>query len=1019
MESSKDNYWFIGNQYFEQAQTRQNRLVVNFRYSDGNDKISSSLLLNQNIIVPTKPIGRFAKLWLKEVVNSWENDLELGKCRMKVFIPEKDAQYMDAIKNGHPGLEIEVTKNNKYVFQIEIPNDKRLEDRLPRYFQTGMHDLTFRYDHDWLLRKVNIDPLLEQALVNKEQVDFIIDDAKKIADFYHDEKRQEKLEREIVKFLGLYSGKVVAEDLKKLEARRYPTLKKFIFDPGNAGEVDKLKLLKIRLDRLRVETDGIIKRLDPGNYFEYGEDAGDFELYLNSRNGFVVDGPRLTEKEVREQVSAHYDIETCMFRYPEEERDLLRREYTIALKNGNGAKVEKAIQTLEEKLEKKASPRKKVEIAKEAAYLREVSNFNDSQLDDETGNLERSLTINVAGYEVKLFDEKYADVVHVFPIRIEYADERVEQKLFTIVDPGMKIVNGYEIVVLSNSRKLHNAINRKKRKARVFREINHKLDFDVIHSRDDAVAAGADPYDHVVRGKKPGKDVSVADFYIRLRQNAVYQDTFRGFFDEVPFRKGHTLEDYVEFYLGEGIFEKPEGVYKSLREWYVQAVNGVIDGAVKLSDYATKDVDADSLTEKKTSHLGRTLKVLELAPFLTLTQALFSAGIWRKDHDYLYWNRIHCHKNYGIEQKIENERRQIFDKRFPAILRDKLKNEGINTSPIRGVYSKVLEAYFPIEYLLRDRIIQIDPKFENFFKKLPNEFLARFAMLRYAWSFFSQVLQDYNAVSNMDVRIGNKLKRMNMPVQEVHGSLDEIRSRADDPDFSRTVDLQGILREDWRSIYVNLNGGDRKLIRVPRLKKARWQGEFGFIDFREIDQEDLRKLKEQVPNIVGHSSKGMKYMLSRFLTNFTTYERLLKRIAGYAYGFCPPGVPEEKLAYMALLREEFVREEREFIELYGIRANSGDSDNCDSLRKDLREVIYQLRDDIRKSKSIVVDTNMNGRYLYLFGGDAAFGEYPSLLPLRIIKNHVITSAKKENKGQGELFKEEEIVVPESEFVYLR
>jgi len=584
-----------------------------------------------------------------------------------------------------------------------------------------------------------------------------------------------------------------------------------------------------------------------------------------------------------------------------------------------------------------------------------------------------------------------------------------------LVDPKLDEVNGYKVIVHRDSRELHNAITRLKRKYKSFRELNHKIDFDIIRSRDDAVAAGGEPHDNVIRGKKPGKDVSVADFYIRLRQNAVYQDTFRGLFNEVPFMEHHKLEDYVRYYAGEGIFEKPAGVYKLLREWFVLASKGDVEAARKLADYATKDVDADAVAEKRSNQLGRTLKALELAPFLTPTQALFSPSLWRKVHEWNYWKEMHCHRDYGIEQKLEYDKKQIFDKRFPSMLRDKMRSFGIITTPIRGVYDKVVQVYFPLEFLLRDKIVQADERWAEFFDNLSSSNIERFAELRYAWAFLSRILEDYNAAMNADVRFGNKLKRVSLPVAEVRALLDQFVSNVDQYDFNKAVFMQEVLRADYRSVYPLLRADDREGVRISRLKKAKWQQELSFTDFREIDQTDFRKLKEIAPKVIGKYSPGVRMMLNRFLTNFSTNERLLNKLAGYVYE--TGQLPSEKIVHMAILREESGRRAQEFELLYGIQADS--EDWRDSMRYDVRMAMRQLLHDLNKSGSKVVNAKLNGRYLYLVGGDVLTGNYPALLPLRILDNYKVVQEDVAVNGQLEMFNPGTFSVSNGKSTYLK
>lgn len=953
-------YWFNSHVRFEEKYSRPNRLVVGFNYSDGNNTRQSYIFLNQNVTIPTYGIKTTDTSNLESLVFTLETTPELSDYKKRVYVAKYDSDTYDFLEIKYPAWQITVNGNNEHVIQIDLPKDKKLIDLLPRQFQTGVYDRTFRYDNDWLLRKTEIDKRLELAINAKENISNIQKEVKRIAKTEAPKGKACRLEREINNFLGQSN-----ESIESIDLRKYQILRKII-DRNEVAKV--ITQFKDSVELYSRIANFSLHQLDQNNSFSYNPETQDFEIYLNSRKGFEVNGARLTSGELRQQPIAYFDIEIPNFLTDTEKKDLDERKSLL----------------------------KKYEHASES---------EKPELTLRISGLESKLTKHVAGHKIIPWDEKYSPDISWYPILVKLPDGTEVRELHTLRETSLKEINGFKIYQHHGEDNLLQSIQDTLKRYNVLICANQNIPFDVIHSRDAAREEGIDDFDVIVKGKAPGKDVSISKVYQRLRESHIFLDTLRYAHEAMTWRRASQpqgnfkLESIAKYLFGEGAFKKSLN-YEQLRELEVKAINGDLEAANKIAEYAVSDVLIVKRIIEETPFIEDTVKRVNLAPYLTPTEIAFSNRSLRRMHDFRHWKNEHNHRTYGYDAKIDQDEAQIFKKRFASIKRQKLEKAGINIPGHYEVYPEVLQVYMPLEHWLMAEICQVDPVWTNYFASLSSEPLERIAQLKAPKAFAGKILEKYNSVMNADKRYDNKLKSIQMSRSEAGLFFRDFEERAPSGLLTPYYLSLENLRNQFRSIYVALGKEDRAKVRTKRLTSKKKQAEFSLSQFLQIDNYDLEKLRKLAGEFMPKLSEKRQRELQRFLSNFDTAERLGKTLVNYAIPTYSKIAPED-IVYVTFLRHELIKKSEEFIQDFGIRANV-DHPGSASLRTAIGRFFDSTSKELGKRRTQVTDHK--GDYLYLYGGNLDFSELNStaLIPIRTIKDYVVSQSKEVEKDDNQL-----------------
>ena len=189
-------YWFNSHARFEGKESRQNRLVLGFNYSDDNKTRQTYIFLNQNVTIPTRSIKAENTINLESLAETLETTSELSSHSKTVYIAKYDSESEELFRIKYPAWEVKVNDENEHIIQISLSNDPHLIDLLPKSFQTSLYDRTFRYDNDWLLRKTCIDAETKGLnKVTKLDIQRAIDNYKNKVSKYLDEVGHNQLKK--------------------------------------------------------------------------------------------------------------------------------------------------------------------------------------------------------------------------------------------------------------------------------------------------------------------------------------------------------------------------------------------------------------------------------------------------------------------------------------------------------------------------------------------------------------------------------------------------------------------------------------------------------------------------------------------------------------------------------------------------------------------------------------------------------------------------------------------------------
>jgi len=635
-QAEQKPYWYVDYAGFEQKQSRTNRLILGFRRWAKESTEVAQIFLNQKVKISTGFIHRNKKERLRNISQSWLNDPELHNHKLKVFLSEDDAVYMDVLKKKYPGLEVEIRPGSFDVFQLEMPYDCALIKRLPNVeyrnkpvpeFQHGNYDRNFRFDNDLLYRKVTFDKGLEDIICSSKQNDSVV---------------------------------------------------------------------------------------------------------LDSMNGINLSDERLSATELRNQVWFYADIEKPLFKYQGETRagikrdneklNIDRRERLLLLKEG------------------KRNYKKKLEALVEGGKTQEQIH---GQIDRIVGKLERKLIKNIAGYEVKLWEEKYAAKISWYTFILKKADGTCIRELHTLHDCGLDEINGYKIVKHATEKDLLNAVNSIRRKNNVAVFSNHNLPYDETQTRFASEETGAESMDFFIDGVEPRRDIS-KKVDQRMKKSIEYIDSYRIAKTFFPWLKDHKLETFAKERLGEGVFKKLL-TYAQMRELEVRAINGDKEAARLMADYSTRDVEPVKKSVEEGQFLETFVKIRDMFPFLTLTEIAFSPNSVRKYFDMKHWSKNH---NNRYEGKKRRDDEQAFKKKFEQHKKEDINEWCMRIPNVSGVHEEVLQVYLPLEYWLKDILIRVEPKWSGYYGSLSQDNVERFGQLRYPRAFLHEILMDYSSAIN-------------------------------------------------------------------------------------------------------------------------------------------------------------------------------------------------------------------------------------------------------------------------------
>jgi hypothetical protein len=291
----------------------------------------------------------------------------------------------------------------------------------------------------------------------------------------------------------------------------------------------------------------------------------------------------------------------------------------------------------------------------------------------------------------------------------------------------------------------------------------------------------------------------------------------------------------------------------------------------------------------------------------------------KKLHEFRHFARCGNLPYYGYKTKEREDERQIFKKRFPALKRNRIQNTS-RISPIQGEHNGVGEYFFSLEEAFADWAFAIEPKLKPVYEWACAQARATehteqgqeqlFGFLQYLRDFMKDPFTDYYSARRDGIAYFNckevLFKRMARLLEGEkhslagHQDLRNIFEKSLASKFDQILNLVPselrdefigsfrFLKNHFRSLYVDLDGGERRVVRPSSrqrtsLSETELFEEFAdSVSFPEIaaPDTDIYLLKKHHKNVSRDFTPNQQRTLKSFLGNFEKFQQLSLEITG-------------------------------------------------------------------------------------------------------------------------------------------
>lgn len=778
------SYWFCDYVGFEEKQSRENRLIMDFRRwsPERNGSITTTVYLREPLMLSSEFIYGLEEL--EKRIDEFKGKPGLNTYKMRVFLATKLGPCLEELKERYPDVEFLSAKNNFSVINVDVPYDVKLLEQLSGKWQKGNYNKQIRRKLDCLYKKVHMDARLGAVLTKIDQLRSHQDGVRKLIKRVVEAaagpdcdprargilSARTKLENEINRFFESYKGELdtgaALSVLQRSAAREFPLLKKFMNNPEYARSLHQAIGVKLQIRKELSEANRLVKQLDPRNIIEFNFDSGEYELTLASRQWFDFQ-ERLTMDEIRQQVFCYVDIEKPLWKNKREKVAINRRKKLLAYMTAIEGVMNGGRKLRRKGFFVRLTHRQNGNKPK----LKRLNALNDEELDtygqalmsriskakELVARLEQKLTINVEGVgPVGLWEDRYdAKISHVVvTFRLEDGSlVRQYHKIKYNAAYSPVEVNGFPVFEHKDEYSLLTAIVEAARRYRPFANVAHVITYDMPQLREGTRTNRTDRFDIIIPEKEPSL-AYVRDFYRKMAQTGqemfdtcMLGKTLRPYLRIKAMGSSHNLADLLNYELGlehgtNFVPFRKITTHDELRFLEIRRIHGDIEADRKMDEYTTSD--SAPMEKLMDVYLPYIEKIRRLLPHMTLTDIAFSPGcmdeILRKRH----WDENHNQQLFGYKQKERHDEIEIFNKRDPSYHKRKLQAKGINTSPIRGLHRNVYLVYIPRAEWLKEVVLLRYPELKTLYEDLGSDPITRIGLLQYMNRFLRQsYLPDY------------------------------------------------------------------------------------------------------------------------------------------------------------------------------------------------------------------------------------------------------------------------------------
>ena len=736
------------------------------------------------------------------------------------------------------------------------------------------------------------------------------------------------------------------EDIKKIKEalEQDPNLNGFLLEEKKHGKFHVLQLHIPNEKKLKDKVKKISSKFQVGDYDK-----------LLKLGGFFPDRKVVIPSVLEQIINSAKTIETK--KGIEKEIDLFPLYGLFenhSLTSEELLELPKMFWDIEKPLWKKPYEKNLIERRKMVLGLRGEEKYNNliaqSRIEKITKRLEDRLTIEVDKVgKVGLWKEGYdAKVSHISVIWKNCNNEKYGKSLL-VLDPNDEVrdeqINGFEIITFKTEKQLiaefTDMCHEKKPVASV--AYNGVYDATQVRFAGEKLKIKFDP---AIKGVQPRRDF-VRKFYQRMRPDLMYFDPMRLNDIWFPWLKQRSLgtslklEAVSKFH---GLDFTKELTHEDLRTVNLQAFFGKtkevrVNAHKKLMQYAAGDVEPLQWMMENLGFYSLLSKLKEIMPYCTYTELSFSTGCVDKYLDKKHFDRTGNKRFTGEKQKIRQNELQIFKKRFPSLKKKMLQHTGIETKQVKGKHENVYELYLPLEEWLINTMTRWAPEFWKLNKQVDED--EKIAYLQYVKELQKKnMLNDYYFAR----REGKIFQKKGINTDK----FIELEKRIEKETIDSFLGSFERLKKQFRSIYV-------AAVKVKKSSLLRTtQKNLSQVEIPEIMEKDvdLYLLREHAQQIYPYLTKAKKSELTRFLSNFESFESLWDTIREQVID-----LSETPQDFVFLYNQYRRKSERE------AKFNAQYKISVPILTQYIARAYGNLADELKKYNAKVVD--MKGDYLFV------------------------------------------------------
>ena len=632
--------------------------------------------------------------------------------------------------------------------------------------------------------------------------------------------------------------------------------------------------------------------------------------------------------------------------------------------------------------------------------------------------------------DIDLTQDRYKEQISRVMMHITREDGSEARLYFKLNNPSTvgsreheKDLYGFTVLHYDNEYELIGSVLNFLKHEQPYRIVGHVIPYDLSNIRDGARENKTTKFDLAVKKKEPR--MWRRGFYQKMSMAAQEViDTYRLSAVWFPYMKTnafgmtHKLADVSSFVHREkkrmgfatvlpAEFRKI-ATHEELKELEIKAINGDAAAEQMLDRYSTCDIDPLREIFLFDPLLKTIYNAANMVPHVPVTDVAFSPNSITEIFHIREWQGRHAQLNYGYKEKMREDERQIFKRRLDTYMKRQLADEGIMQLPSSGIFRNVHIAYIPLELLVSGTFYPNTPQWKNYFSRLHDDPVIKFAQLQYPKYFMRRHIHvDYYLYRREKDVIYEFLDQIGMSISEALAlfQLYHVAVSKEDGTFDASLNSEFErmkknslayqyhnsylrLKDKFRSFYTTLkvkdNSSSRKIKAFMRSEPSRREDSqliFPFADLFSKENSDLISLNEMPGQYADLLEEDSKQKLEMFRAQFVKFKeiegRIVEIISKAENRNLTERISPENLVFAFNQFNLASRRSEVFNAVYHISP-----EGMSSFREFLNGAYKMIADWIRENKFTVIGAK--GDYIYLQekeGTKVGFRDDAPLIPI--------------------------------------